>query len=68
MAHPEIQKQAQDELDVVVGRFRTPTFADAPNLPYIQAMVKESLRWRTALPLGVPHSTVAMQPRPSIVW
>jgi len=58
MAHPEIQTRAQDELDVVVGRFRTPTFADAPNLPYIQAMVKESLRWRTALPLGVPHSTI----------
>jgi len=57
MAYPEIQKRAQDELDAVVGRFRTPTFADAPNLPYIHAMVKESLRWRPALPLGIPHST-----------
>jgi len=57
MAHPEIQTRAQDELDAIVGRFRPPTFADAPNLPYIQAMVKESLRWRTALPLGIPHST-----------
>ncbi|KAF8478443.1 cytochrome P450 [Russula ochroleuca] len=57
VAHPEIQKRAQDELDAVVGRSRTPTFADAPNLPYIQALVKESLRWRPALPLGVPHTT-----------
>jgi len=57
MAHPEIQTRGQDELDVVVGRFRTPTFADAPNLPYIQAMVKESLRWRPVAQLGVPHST-----------
>ena len=55
MAHPETQKRAQDELDVVVGRFRPPTFADAPNLPYIQAMVKEALRWRAAVSLGVPH-------------
>lgn len=55
MAHPDIQKRAQDELDVVVGRFRSPTFADAPNLPYIQAMVKEALRWRAAVSLGVPH-------------
>ena len=57
MVHPEVQTRAQDELDVVVGRFRTPTSADVPNLPYIQAMVKESLRWRPALPLGIPHST-----------
>jgi len=55
MAHPEIPKRAQDELDVVVGRFRPPTFADGPNLPYIQAMVKEALRWRAAVSLGAPH-------------
>ena len=35
----------------------SPTFADAPNLPYILALVKETLRWRPAVPLGVPHST-----------
>ena len=57
IAHPEIQKRAQDELDAVVGRSRAPTFADSPNLPYIQALVKESLRWRPALPLGIPHAT-----------
>ena len=57
MAHPEIQQCAQDQLDVVVGRFRPPTFSDAPNLPYIQAIVKETLRWRPSVPLGIPHST-----------
>ena len=57
IAHPEIQKRAQDELDDVVGRSRAPTFADSPNLPYIQALVKESLRWRPTLPLGIPHAT-----------
>ena len=57
IAHPEYQKRAQDELDTVVGRSRAPTFADAPNLPYIQALVKESLRWRPPLPLGIPHAT-----------
>ena len=56
IARPEIQKRAQDQLDLVVGRFRPPTFADAPNLPYIQALVKETLRWRPALPL-IAHST-----------
>jgi cytochrome P450 len=57
ITHPEIQKRAQDELDAAVGRSRTPTFADAPNLPYIQALIKESLRWRPPLPLGIPHTT-----------
>jgi cytochrome P450 len=57
ITHPEIQKRAQDELDAVVGRSRAPTFADTPNLPYIQALVKESLRWRPAFPFAVPHST-----------
>ncbi|KAH9033943.1 cytochrome P450, partial [Lactarius hengduanensis] len=58
IAHPEVQKRAHIELDTVVGRSRTPTFSDAPNLPYIQAIVKEVLRWRPALPFSLPHSTM----------
>jgi cytochrome P450 len=58
IAYPEIQKRAQDQLDLVVGRARPPTFADFPSLPYVQALVKETLRWRAALPLGIPHSTI----------
>ncbi|KAI9442979.1 cytochrome P450 [Lactarius indigo] len=56
-ANPEVQRRAHKELDTVVGRSRIPTFSDAPNLPYIQAMAKEALRWRPALPLSLPHST-----------
>ncbi|KAH9019143.1 cytochrome P450 [Lactarius hengduanensis] len=41
IAHPEMQKRAHIELDTVVGRSRAPTFSDAPNLPYIQVIVKE---------------------------
>jgi cytochrome P450 len=54
---PDVQHRAQAELDSVVGRGRLPTFADAPHLPYVQAVIKETLRWRPALPLGVPHAT-----------
>ncbi|KAH8981446.1 cytochrome P450 [Lactarius hatsudake] len=57
IAHPEVQKRAHIELDTVVGRSRTPTFSDAHNLPYIQAIVKEVLRWRPALPFSLPHCT-----------
>ena len=55
VAFPEAQRRAQAELDVVVGRDRLPTFSDAPYLPYIHAIVKETLRWRPIAPLGVPH-------------
>ena len=57
VARPEIQRRAQAELDAVVGRARPPTFSDAPNLSYIQAIIKETLRWRPSLPIGIPHNT-----------
>lgn len=52
VAFPNVQKIAQAELDEVVGRHRLPTFADYERLPYIRALVKESLRWKTVDPLG----------------
>lgn len=59
IANPEVQKRAHAELDKVVGRARPPTFADMPSLPYIQAMVKETLRWARIAPFGVPHRSTA---------
>ncbi|KAH9960180.1 cytochrome P450 [Russula dissimulans] len=56
IAFPEAQRRAQAELDAVVGRDRLPTIADAPRLPYLGAVIREVLRWRPALPLGVPHA------------
>jgi len=52
---PEVQKKAQAELDAVVGRERLPDFNDYESLPYINAVVKEILRWQPVLPVGVPH-------------
>ena len=40
-AYPEVQKKAQAEIDRVVGRDRAPTLDDLPELPYIQALIKE---------------------------
>ena len=50
--YPEAQKKAQAELDDVVGADRLPTFEDRDSLPYINAMVKETLRWGVVTPLG----------------
>jgi cytochrome P450 len=56
--HPESFKKAQEELDRVVGTERLPTFEDRPNLPYVEAVMKEVLRWHPVLPLGFLHKTV----------
>ncbi|KAF9463393.1 cytochrome P450 [Collybia nuda] len=53
--NPDVMRKAQAEIDEVVGRDRLPTFRDFDTLPYIQAMVKEVLRWRTVAPLSVPR-------------
>lgn len=54
--HPEIQKKAQEELDRVIGGGRLPNTADKPNLPYIEAVMKETHRWHPIGPMGIPHA------------
>ena len=54
--HSEIQARAQTEIDSVLGRDwrRLPSFDDRPNLPYVNAIALELLRWNPAVPLGTP--------------
>ncbi|KAF9447118.1 cytochrome P450, partial [Macrolepiota fuliginosa MF-IS2] len=52
--YPRIQKQAQAELDEILPG-RLPEFNDRPSLPYINAIIKESLRWQPVAPLGAAH-------------
>ncbi|KAF8630988.1 hypothetical protein AX15_002696 [Amanita polypyramis BW_CC] len=56
--HPNEQKRAQEEIDRVVGTDRLPNLRDRASLPYVEALLRETLRWRLILPLGLPHSTV----------
>ncbi|EJF60322.1 cytochrome P450, partial [Dichomitus squalens LYAD-421 SS1] len=53
--HRDAQKRAQEEIDKVVGSDRLPTFADMADLVYVGACVKETLRYWTVAPLGLPH-------------
>ncbi|KAG1739612.1 cytochrome P450 [Suillus lakei] len=55
--YPDVQKRAQAEIDSVVGEDHLPTFEDRASLPYIEAVLRETLRWNTLLPLGIPHAT-----------
>ena len=49
---PDVLKRAQAELDAVVKPGHLPDFEDEESLPFITAIVKETLRWRVVAPIG----------------
>ena len=60
LLYPEVQRRAQEQIDQVVGSERMPTMDDAPKLPYVRSLMKETLRWMPTTILGaVPHATSA---------
>ena len=54
---PDKQAAARGELDRVVGHSRLPTMEDRASLPYVDALIKETLRWHVLLPTSVPRRT-----------
>lgn len=52
---PDVQLKAREEIDRVIGTNRLPNLEDRPNLPYVEAVVKESFRWHPIVPMGLPH-------------
>jgi hypothetical protein len=73
--YPDVQRRAQAEIDSVVGEDRLPTFEDRASLPYVESVLRETLRWHPILPkgilpcravspslktlIGVPHATLS---------
>jgi cytochrome P450 len=55
LRNPEVMAKATDELDRVVGGGRLVTEADIPRLPYMEAVVKETLRVHPVAPLLAPR-------------
>ncbi|KAK9187973.1 hypothetical protein WN944_019372 [Citrus x changshan-huyou] len=55
--HPDMMKKAREEIDSVVGKSRLVEESDIINLPYLQALVKETLRLHPAAPMPVREST-----------
>ncbi len=53
MLNPEVQKKAQAELDSVLGGDRLPSFDDQEDLPYINALCKELVRFHPVAPIGM---------------
>lgn len=54
--YPEAMRKGQEEIDRVVGSDRMPVWDDEEDLPYIRAMIKETLRWRPVNKFGMYHS------------
>ncbi|KAI0816977.1 cytochrome P450, partial [Trametes gibbosa] len=57
--YPNVQRKAQAELDCIVGPDRLPDFSDRQCLPYVNALVKEVLRWHVIAPVGGAHRSAA---------
>ncbi|KDP24587.1 hypothetical protein JCGZ_25503 [Jatropha curcas] len=51
--HPDIMRKAKEEIDFVVGKSRLVEESDITNLPYLQSIVKETLRLHPPGPLIV---------------
>ncbi|KAJ3795872.1 cytochrome P450 [Lentinula aff. detonsa] len=55
MCFPDVQQEAQEELDRVIGREQLPDYDDLDNqdsLPYLWAVIYECFRWQPIVPLG----------------
>lgn len=55
LLHPSSLLAAQKEIDRVIGADRLPTLSDRSKLPYIDALVKEVLRWHPIVNVNLPH-------------
>jgi hypothetical protein len=54
---PDVQKKAQSEIDRVIGSDRLPNYDDQLSLPYVTAVLREVVRWKPLVPLGLPHAS-----------
>nr|WQI83140.1 CYP81B303 [Corydalis yanhusuo] len=55
--NPEVIKKAQAEIDIIVGQDRLLNESDLAKLPYLHAIIIETLRLYPAGPLLVPHES-----------
>ncbi|KAI1073409.1 cytochrome P450 [Whalleya microplaca] len=56
-AYPELQRDAQKEVDSVYSDQMPATQASFGRLPFLKACFLETLRWRPGLNMSIPHAT-----------
>ncbi|KAI9191399.1 hypothetical protein LWI28_008037 [Acer negundo] len=57
LRNPDVYKKLVSELDQTIGKNRFFEENDIPNLPYLQATVKEVFRFHPGVPLIIPRRT-----------
>ncbi|KAG2089464.1 cytochrome P450 [Suillus discolor] len=57
MLYPEVQSHARAEIDQAVRHDNMPCLDDRASLPYLDAILREVLRWNPPGPLGIAHAT-----------
>lgn len=55
LSHPRVMNLLQEELDAIVTKNRMVKESDLPNLPYLDMVVKETLRLYPTVPLLLPR-------------
>uniref|UniRef100_W5L180 Cytochrome P450 2D3-like n=1 Tax=Astyanax mexicanus TaxID=7994 RepID=W5L180_ASTMX len=59
ITHPDIQERCQQEIDEVLEGKAHVSFEDRQKMPYVQAVMHESQRLGSTVPLSVPHCTTS---------
>jgi hypothetical protein len=53
LSHPHVLRRVREEMDSVIGDDRMPGFEDEEKLPYLVACIKETLRRRPPIIMGM---------------
>ena len=57
--NPSVQNRLRGEIDATIPRSRLPSLNDQSKLPFVDATILEILRWKTLVPLALPHMTLS---------